>query len=122
MEQTTLSEVQERFNSDFNFISVQLLEKAYPDGKLMEYIIYPDGYDWGNEEEPLYPMWSTLFEAKDEFLSDKLKKYKNEMAEVGIYLMEIEETNAMMFICGCGYDFYQAHWVPLYRDILKWVK
>jgi hypothetical protein len=122
MEQEILSKVQKRFNNDFNFISLQLLEKAYPDGELRDYLIYPDDYAFEYEEEPTYPMWSTLFEARSEYMSDKLKEYKNELADLGIYLLEIKETNTIMFICGCGYDFYEKHWGPLYRDVLKLVK
>ena len=115
-------EVSERFNRDFNSISLPLLEKAYPDGQLLEQIIYPDGYDFETEDEPPYPMWSTLFESRDRFLSEKLTENVKELAEIGIHLMQVDETNVMMFICGAGYDFYDAHWIPLYRDVFKWVE
>lgn len=114
-------EVEERFNRDFNLIPLLLLEKAYPDCQLLESILYPDNFDENEDDEPLYPMWNYLFEAKDEFLSDILKKRVNELAEIGIYLMEVEETNAMMFVRGAGYDFYKSHWTPLYTKVLKWV-
>lgn len=116
------SEVQDRFNHDFSYIPLPLLEKAYPDGQLLEHIIYPNDYDFEKEEEPLYPCWSTLFEARDKFLSEALEEKVNDLAEIGIHLMQVEETYVMMFICGAGYDFYEAHWIPLYRDILKWVE
>ena len=114
-----LDEVRSRFDSDFNFISLQLLEKAYPN--LYEYVIYPDNCGQDGEEMP-YPMWSTLFEAKDQMLSDMLYEKVNELADIGIYLMQVDETNVMLFINGAGYNFYDSHWIPLYRDVLQWIK
>lgn len=111
-------EVEDRFERDFNFISLHLLEKAYTIEDLLESVIYPDNAISENDEA-LYPMWNTLFEAKDNFLSDKLKYNVNELAKIGIYLMQVEETQAMMFICGAGYDFYHFHWISLYRDVFK---
>ena len=113
-------EVSDRFDHDFNYIPLPLLEKAYPDGQLLEHIIYPEGYDF--ETEQLYPMWNTLFEARHQILSEKLIHNVNELAQIGIHLMQVDETFAMMFIAGAGYDFYESHFFPLYRDVLKWIK
>lgn len=115
-------EVENRFDRDFSYVHLHLLEKAYPHGELMEHIIYPDNYDFEKEEEALYPWWNTLFEANSQFMSELLIEKVNELNEIGIHLMQVEETNAMMFIMGAGYNFYDAHWIPLYRDVFKWVK
>ena len=112
-------EVSDRFDKDFNQIDIKLLERAYPNGELLDAIFYPEEYE---SEEFLYPMWNTLFEARDNHLSTLLKDNVNKLSDIGIYLMEVEETNAMMFIIGAGYDFYRRHWIPLYRDVLGWVK
>ncbi len=126
-EQTTIGpslreEVEERFSHDFSAIPLPLLEKAYPNGELSEHIIYPKGYDFENEDEPLYPMWGYVFEANNQFLSEKLEENVNELAEIGIYLMQVNETRVIVFITGCGYDFYDSHWLPMYRNVFKWVK
>jgi len=77
--------------------------------------------DWWYDRE-WYPMWNTLFEARDEFMSEDLLKYVDELYEIGIGVIDSgDETNAMMFIAGAGYDFYDAHWIPFYVDVLKWV-
>lgn len=113
-------QVEDRFDKDFNCISLCLLEKAYPD--LYEHVIHPDNYDFENEEEPLYPMWNTLFEAKDQTMSDILLEKVDDLHKIGIHLMQVDETYVMMFIMGAGYSFYDSHWIPLYRDVLQWIK
>ena len=68
-----------------------------------------------------YPMWSTLFEAKDSFLSEKLEEMVDELYEIGIGVINSKDSlNTMLFISGAGYDFYQAHWIPMYQ-LLGWI-
>lgn len=75
------------------------------------------------QESEHYPMWSTLFEAKDSFMSDWLTGHVDELYDAGIGVIDaIGSLNAMMFIAGAGYDFYGAHWIPLYVHLLQWVE
>ena len=105
-----------RFNNEFNQIPLGLVEKAYLE--LEEFIIYPETYE---DEEPLYPMWGTVFEASSSFVSDKLLQHTDQLAELGIYLMNgFEELNACCFIAGAGYDFYEAHWIPM-MQLFGWI-
>lgn len=66
------------------------------------------------DESEHYPMWSTLFEAKDNFLSRKVAESVDELYELGIGVIEHPDFNSMLFIGGAGYDFYEAHWIPMY--------
>jgi len=74
-------------------------------------------------ESEHYPMWSTLFEAKEGFLSEWIDNHVDELYGIGIgVMMGGDYFNSMLFIAGAGYNFYEAHWIPLYVDLLRWVK
>lgn len=68
------------------------------------------------------PIWNTLFEAKNEFMGKWIEKNADKLYKIGIGVISSTDTlNAMMFISGCGYSFYDAHWIPLF--ILKgWIE
>jgi len=74
-------------------------------------------------------MWSTLFEAKDQFLADKILENADEVINgAGFTIIDMSrsdsgdayQTGVFLGINGAGYDFYEAHWVPLYR-LFGWV-
>jgi len=70
-----------------------------------------------------YPMWNTLFEAKDEFLSNKLSDEADEIynrTHLGI-LSGNDYFNNLIFMSSAGHDFYESYWLPLYCDVFKWV-
>lgn len=133
-----VDEAKEKFAYDFNNIPLSLIEKAYPE-EWFDYIVYPSedylineamsdsGEEWDevseNDKEDriaevrdgITSMWGTIFEAKGSFLSEKLLDHIDELAEIGIYVMDgLGELNACLFIAGAGYDFYEEHWVPMY--------
>lgn len=68
------------------------------------------------DESYHYPMWSTLFEFSSDFDSSWAMDHIDELYEIGIGVIEGFATlNACLFIGGCGYDFYEAHWTPLLK-------
>jgi len=72
-------------------------------------------------EREHYPMWNTLFEAKNKHLGERLEEMVDELYEIGIGVIESRNSlNTMLFINGAGYDFYEAHWIPLYQ-LLGWI-
>ncbi|MHA1226263.1 MAG: hypothetical protein ACTSPV_05920 [Candidatus Hodarchaeales archaeon] len=130
------------FNNTFNCLDFELLKKAIGEDTIIDYIEKPseeilrkeakDNFDekeWEEkteeekeeatltffEESEHYPMWSTVFEAKDEFISRKIMRGIDELYNLGIgVIAPTEYTNACLFIAGAGYDFYDAHWIPLF--------
>jgi len=68
-------------------------------------------------------MWSTLFEAKDNTIKDWiLENYEKIISEVGFTIIDLSrenegeyETGVFLGVNGAGYDFYEAHWIPLYK-------
>lgn len=68
-------------------------------------------------QDTTLPMWGTLWSFGDScddwWLSDDggIKK----MSECGFRIYEHEEWGYFFGIDGAGYDFYEAHWIPLYK-------
>lgn len=69
------------------------------------------------------PMWGTLWMFDDSADNwwleedDGIKK----MSECGFRIYKSEEFGYFFGIDGAGYDFYEAHWIPLYKARgLKW--
>lgn len=88
---------------------------------------YPDDFEVTSYEEP-FPMWGTMWAFSDsidndwlsgEFLTDGLRL----MSDCGFRIYEQEDYGYVFGIDGAGYDFYEAHWLPLYKARgLKWDK
>lgn len=73
------------------------------------------------EHDDFFPMWGTMWtfgeSLDDEWLTDHLQ----DMANCGFRIYESEEFGYYFGIDGCGYDFYESHWIPLYKKRgLKW--
>ena len=77
------------------------------------------------ERGGILPMWGTLWA-----FSDNCDNYWIEelgglqaMANCGFRVYEQEDYEYIFGIDGAGYDFYEAHWIPLYNARgLKWHK
>ena len=66
-----------------------------------------------NYNDDNYPMWNTLFEYRYSPSSTSLVLDKARDAGFGV-IEETEHFKPMLFLAGCGYSFYSAHWIPLY--------
>jgi hypothetical protein len=68
-------------------------------------------------------MWSTLFEAKGNTIKDLiLENHEKIINEAGFTIIDLSrenegeyETGVFLGVNGAGYDFYEAHWIPLYK-------
>ena len=111
---------------------IQRLVKEHPE-ILDEYDFHEDCseedfYEWLEEDRTYsedveehfddsqhFPMWNILFEANARWMSEKLEEMVDELYAIGIGVIgSSDEFEAMMFIGGAGYDFYEAHWIPLF--------
>jgi hypothetical protein len=59
--------------------------------------------------------WSTLFAPRRGLENDWLIEHAAEVAALGFFVFESEDYGCLLGIDGAGYDFYEAHWVPLYE-------
>lgn len=68
------------------------------------------------------PMWGWLWnpESIDEWW---IKENLQIVADCGFRIYESEEVGILIGIDGAGYDFYESHWIPLYKARgLQWHK
>lgn len=73
--------------------------------------------DMEKEEYGGLPMWGTLWQFGDSADDWWLEEGDGIriMSECGFRIYEHEEFGYFFGIDGAGYDFYEAHWIPLYK-------
>ena len=85
------------------------------DGSGEEVEISQDDFEVQNDG--FLPMWGTMWTFGDGcdnwWLEEKAGLQA--MADCGFRIYESEDFEYIFGIDGAGYDFYEAHWVPLYR-------
>ncbi len=111
--------------SEMNAIPTSVIEKLLDAGEeISEITPYKDG------EEPyaFLPVWGWMWTFGDGIdeewaTGEYLGPHIQEMADCGFRLYQSEDFRLIFGIDGAGYDFYEAHWIPLYRARgLKWHK
>lgn len=76
--------------------------------------LYPERDSW-------LPMWGTLWTFGDSADEWWIEQHLQEMADCGFRIFESDELGYFFGIDGAGYDFYTAHWIPLYKTRgLRW--
>lgn len=89
-----------------------------------EFAFYGNHYDDDTEDYVIddcadIPMWGTLFLISDIWLEEFVREHMHEVAELGFVVIESYEYGDLFLgVDGAGYDFYEAHWTPLY-DLCK---
>ena len=79
--------------------------------------------DMERAEYDMLPMWGTLWQFGDSADDYWLEDEENQrlMSECGFRIYEHDEWGYFFGIDGAGYDFYDAHWIPLYKARgLRW--
>lgn len=73
--------------------------------------------DFEVERDDYFPMWSVMWSFGDNCDDYWLEEEDGIriMSECGFRIYEHEEFGYFFGIDGCGYDFYEAHWLPLYN-------
>lgn len=106
--------------------------EAY-DGETEMYVVNLDNGETAQVEESEMevnrdsglPMWGTMWafgDSADDYWLDECDGLQK-MADCGFRVYESEDYGHIFGIDGAGYDFYEAHWVPLYKARgLKWHK
>jgi hypothetical protein len=64
-----------------------------------------------------FPMWGTMWSFGDSLDNWWLEEQGGlqKMADCGFRVYESEDYGYIFGIDGAGYDFYESHWIPLYR-------
>lgn len=86
-----------------------------------EEIIITDLNDFEVERDDCFPIWGTMWTFDESFDADWLENNLQLMANCGFRIYESEDYGYVFGIDGAGYDFYEHHWIPLYKVRgLKW--
>ena len=79
--------------------------------------------DFEVERNSVLPMWGWLWsfsDSADDYFMEELDGIK-QMSECGFRIYEHDEWGYFFGIDGCGYSFYDEHWIPLYKKRgLQW--
>lgn len=79
--------------------------------------------DFEVERDSVLPMWGWMWsfsDSADDYWMEELDGIKK-MSECGFRIYENEEWGYFFGIDGCGYSFYEEHWVPAYKERgLQW--
>ena len=126
--------------AEYDHISIFSGDYAGEDGEIVrcvgddEYIVeldsskYPDPVTVFEDEFEVQrddglPMWGTMWEFKDVCDEQWLENNLQAVADCGFRIYESEDYGYLIGIDGAGYDFYEAHFCPLYKTRgLHWHK
>ena len=126
--------------AEYDHISIFSGDYAGEDGEIVrcvgddEYIVeldsskYPDPVTVFEDEFEVQrddglPMWGTMWEFKDVCDEQWLENNLQAVANCGFRIYESEDYGYLIGIDGAGYDFYEAHFCPLYKTRgLHWHK
>lgn len=71
--------------------------------------------DFDVQRDDVLPMWGTMWEFKDICDQKWLENNLQAVADCGFRIYESEDYGYLIGIDGAGYDFYEAHFLPLYK-------
>lgn len=82
-----------------------------------EEVVTLDSDDFEVQRDDYLPMWGTMWSFGDSADDYWLEKFGGLqiMANCGFRIYEQEDVGYLFGIDGAGYDFYEAHWIPLYK-------
>ena len=88
------------------------------DGSGEKIMLRTDEFDV--EHDGFLPMWGWVWTFGDHIdeewaNGEYLGSHLQEMADCGLRIYEQEDLGIFFGIDGCGYDFYESHWIPLYK-------
>ena len=61
-----------------------------------------------------FPMWNTMWAFNDPLDAEWAEEHLEEIKKCGFRIYDSEDYGIVIGINGAGYDFYEAHWIPLY--------
>jgi len=73
------------------------------------------------EYDDFLPMWGTMWTFGESLDEDWARENIEIMESCGFRVYESEDFGIILGIDGAGYNFYESHWIPLYKARgLKW--
>lgn len=71
--------------------------------------------DFDVEPDSFFPMWGTMWQFGESIDEWWIEDHLQEMSNCGFRIYEHDEYGYFFGIDGAGYDFYESHWIPLYK-------
>jgi hypothetical protein len=94
---------------DFSAIPTSFVARAFKDNPEDLELLAGELDEW-------LPIWGTMFHPDDPFDEDWIRMNAEQVAEeCGLIVYDAEDIGILLGIDGGGYDFYEVHWIPLYR-------
>jgi hypothetical protein len=139
---TNLDIVKMRVNEDFNDIRLENVQRIFPNWYEETLTVEPTDkevlYNYNKKsmtEDELEDakmemmdtqrevMWGTLFEAKNKFVAEDIIDNADAIiSDAGFTIIDLSrenedefQTGVFLGVNGMGYDFFDAHWIPLYK-------
>jgi len=105
-------------NSDYKkYPTLENLRESEESNLIEDFDIYLE-----ERQDENYPIWSAVFHIKGGSWSSEIYNERiDELADIGIGLLEFRDEY-YLFIAGGNYDFYEAHWIPLFTKFFKWIE
>ena len=118
--------------AEYDHISIFSGDYAGEDGEIVrcvgddEYIVELDSSKYSDpvtvfedefevQRDDGLPMWGTMWEFKNMCDEEWLENNLQAVANCGFRIYESEDYGYLIGIDGAGYDFYEAHFCPLYK-------
>ena len=60
-----------------------------------------------------FPMWGMMWRVQYHSFEDFILENLKEVSRIGFRIYDTEDGDYYLGIEGAGYDFYEAHWIPL---------
>lgn len=121
MKYATKIEATQAWVNEMNAVSTSMIQRFVEYEPEEWHEVTTDSYN-GTKDDFL-PMWGTMFSFSDPTDNWWLEEGNGiqAMSECGFRIYEHEEFGYFFGIDGAGYDFYTAHWMPLYdKRGLQW--
>ena len=119
----TIEEATREWVREFDAIPQNILFKLARDGDIIIEITPRSADEDYDEDRAFLPMWGWMWsfhEPRDDSWLEE-KGNLQTMADCGFRIYKQEDCGYIFGIDGAGYDFFEAHWVPLYKARgLRW--
>ena len=111
----TMKEATQEWITSFNSIPQNIVIKLFEAGDEIVEVTLPQKDE--DDFDSFLPMWGTMWSFNDNVDCWWIEEESNRqsMADCGFRIYEQEDYGYIFGIDGMGYDFYEAHWIPLYK-------
>lgn len=72
-------------------------------------------YYYENLIEEHYPLWNYVWKCPDNYINSSYMNV-DKLFELGIGVID-HEQGYYLFIAEAGYDFYEEHWIPMFKEM-----